>query len=102
MNFRRNLISSASAVLLSLALIPAASAQTVLKASDVHPAGYPNVVEVENMGKKLEAATGGRYKLKCSLAVCWALKKKLLSKPKSARSKLLVFPWASWAQWCPM
>jgi TRAP-type C4-dicarboxylate transport system substrate-binding protein len=35
----------------------------VLKASDVHPAGYPNVVAVENMGKKLEAATGGRYKL---------------------------------------
>ncbi len=63
MNFRRNLISSASAVLLSLALIPAASAQTVLKASDVHPAGYPNVVAVENMGKKLEAASGGRYKL---------------------------------------
>ena len=63
MNFRRNLISSAAAVVLSLALIPTASAQTVLKASDVHPAGYPNVVAVENMGKKLESATGGRYKL---------------------------------------
>ena len=47
MNFRRNLISSAAAVVLSLALIPAASAQTVLKASDVHPAGYPNVVSVQ-------------------------------------------------------
>ena len=44
-------------------MIPAASAQTVLKASDVHPAGYPNVVAVENLGKKLEAATNGRYKL---------------------------------------
>ena len=63
MNFRRNLISSAAAVLLSLALIPVASAQTVLRASDVHPAGYPNVVAVENMGKKLESATAGRYKL---------------------------------------
>ena len=63
MNFRRNLISSTAAAVLTLALIPLASAQTVLKASDVHPAGYPNVVAIENMGKKLEAATGGRYKL---------------------------------------
>jgi len=63
MNFRRNLISSAAAVLLSFALIPVASAQTVLRASDVHPTGYPNVVAVENMGKKLESATAGRYKL---------------------------------------
>ena len=46
MNFRRNLISSAAAVLLSFALIPVASAQTVLRASDVHPTGYPNVVAV--------------------------------------------------------
>jgi tripartite ATP-independent transporter DctP family solute receptor len=35
----------------------------VLKAADVHPAGYPNVVAVENLGKKLEAATSGKYKL---------------------------------------
>ena len=40
-----------------------AQAQTVLKAADVHPPGYPNVVAIENLGKKLEAATGGRYKL---------------------------------------
>src|SRR5712692_7970934 len=33
---------------------------TVLKASDVHPEGYPTVQAVENMGKKLEQATGGR------------------------------------------
>jgi tripartite ATP-independent transporter DctP family solute receptor len=32
----------------------------VLKASDVHPAGYPTVVAVENIGKKLSAATSGR------------------------------------------
>jgi tripartite ATP-independent transporter DctP family solute receptor len=38
-------------------------AQTVLKASDVHPAGYPNVVAIENLGKKLEAATSGKFKL---------------------------------------
>lgn len=44
----------------------AASAQAqniVLKATDTHPAGYPTVVAVENMGKKLEAATKGRIKM---------------------------------------
>lgn len=63
MNFRRNLLSSAAAAVLAMTMTPMASAQTVLKASDVHPAGYPNVVAVENMGKKLEAATNGRFKL---------------------------------------
>jgi tripartite ATP-independent transporter DctP family solute receptor len=32
----------------------------VLKASDVHPLGYPTVVAVENIGKKLAQATNGR------------------------------------------
>ena len=41
--------------------MPAAAQQkTVLKASDVHAAGYPTVVAVENLGKKLEQATNGR------------------------------------------
>ena len=41
--------------------LPAAAQQkTVLKASDVHAAGYPTVVAVENLGKKLEKATIGR------------------------------------------
>jgi tripartite ATP-independent transporter DctP family solute receptor len=35
-------------------------AKTQFKASDVHPAGYPTVVAVENLGKELEAATNGR------------------------------------------
>jgi tripartite ATP-independent transporter DctP family solute receptor len=38
----------------------AADEAMVLKASDVHPPGYPTVVAVENMGKKLAAATQGR------------------------------------------
>jgi tripartite ATP-independent transporter DctP family solute receptor len=43
------------------AFAPAAAQQkTVLKASDVHAAGYPTVVAVENLGKKLEQATNGR------------------------------------------
>src|SRR5215831_6679353 len=37
-----------------------AQQKLVLKASDVHPGGYPTVVAVENLGKKLEAATNGR------------------------------------------
>src|SRR6202171_469210 len=40
---------------------PAAAQQkVVLKASDVHPAGYPTVVAVENIGKELWDATQGR------------------------------------------
>ncbi|HEX2652256.1 MAG TPA: TRAP transporter substrate-binding protein [Xanthobacteraceae bacterium] len=38
----------------------AAQTKMTLKASDVHPAGYPTVVAVESMGKKLEQATSGR------------------------------------------
>ncbi len=62
MNLRRNLIAATvAAAALSTTLF--ASAQIVLKAADVHPAGYPNVVAIESLGKKLETATGGKYKL---------------------------------------
>jgi tripartite ATP-independent transporter DctP family solute receptor len=37
-----------------------AQAKIVFKASDVHAPGYPTVVAVENLGKKLEQATHGR------------------------------------------
>ncbi|HVV60759.1 MAG TPA: TRAP transporter substrate-binding protein [Pseudolabrys sp.] len=37
-----------------------AQQKLVLKASDVHPTGYPTVEAVENMGRKLSAATNGR------------------------------------------
>lgn len=37
-----------------------AQQKIVLKASDVHPAGYPTVVAVEDIGKKLDKATNGR------------------------------------------
>ena len=44
---------------------PMARAQSkmVLKASDVHPAGYPTVAATENLGKKLEQATNGRLSM---------------------------------------
>src|SRR6185437_4119069 len=41
--------------------LPAEAQQkTVLQASDVHAAGYPTVVAVESLGKKLERASNGR------------------------------------------
>lgn len=62
MNFRRTFLASALA-LATLGTGLSATAQTiVMKAADVHPVGYPNVVAIENMGKKLEAATNGRIK----------------------------------------
>jgi tripartite ATP-independent transporter DctP family solute receptor len=59
----KNFAAFLASVLLALAYasMPAAAQQkTVLKASDVHAAGYPTVVAVENLGKKLEQATSGR------------------------------------------
>jgi tripartite ATP-independent transporter DctP family solute receptor len=46
-----------------LRLPAAAQTKVVLKASDVHPLGYPTVEAVVRMGKKLEAATGGRLSI---------------------------------------
>ena len=40
-----------------------AQSKMVLKASDVHPLGYPTVESVIKMGKKLEAATNGRLSI---------------------------------------
>ena len=40
-----------------------AQTKLVLKATDVHPLGYPTVEAVERMGKKLEAATQGRISI---------------------------------------
>src|SRR3984893_257880 len=61
---RRDVLRAAVYVLgaggLGLAQRALAQQKLVLKASDVHPAGYPTVVAVESLGKKLEQATGGR------------------------------------------
>ncbi len=60
---RRDFLVYAAAASLAVAGLPRrgrADVPTVLKASDVHPPGYPTVVAVENMGKKLAAATQGR------------------------------------------
>src|SRR5688572_9286732 len=62
MNRREFLGSTAAAALGVTALGSSASAQAklVLKATDVHPLGYPTVEAVVRMGKKLETATNGR------------------------------------------
>jgi tripartite ATP-independent transporter DctP family solute receptor len=60
---RRHVSTAGLAAALTIALAgTVAQAQTVMKAADVHPPGYPTVVAVENMGKKIEAATQGRIK----------------------------------------
>jgi TRAP-type C4-dicarboxylate transport system substrate-binding protein len=46
--------------LLALPFAAAAQNKMVIKASDVHPPSYPNVVAMENMGKKLAQETNGR------------------------------------------
>ncbi|HEY2188857.1 MAG TPA: TRAP transporter substrate-binding protein DctP, partial [Caldimonas sp.] len=68
MNIRRTLVAAsrsalAAATLAAFPLVAAAQGMT-LKAADVHPPGYPNVVAIEHMGQKLESATNGRIKLK--------------------------------------
>jgi tripartite ATP-independent transporter DctP family solute receptor len=50
------------ATVLTALLLGSVQAQTVMKAADVHPLGYPTVVAVENMGKRLETTTAGRIK----------------------------------------
>jgi tripartite ATP-independent transporter DctP family solute receptor len=59
---RRDVVRGSAAVLAALASgrLALAQAKTQFKASDVHPPGYPTVVAVENLGKKLEQATNGR------------------------------------------
>jgi len=66
MNRRRHALRlgiAAACIAFTGALAPAlaiAQQKLVLKASDVHPEGYPTVAALESMGKKLEAATNGR------------------------------------------
>ena len=52
-----------------LATPASAQQKLVLKASDVHPEGYPTVAAVENLGKKLDSATGGRLSVQMYAAM---------------------------------
>ena len=61
-SFRKSALSICFATLIGS--VGATAAAVELKAADVHPEGYPTVVAVQSLGKKLEAATSGRIKLK--------------------------------------
>jgi tripartite ATP-independent transporter DctP family solute receptor len=57
MNCKRKLLTAA--LPLAFCLAGLAQAATTLKIAEIHPAGYPTVVAMENLGKKLDAATNG-------------------------------------------
>jgi tripartite ATP-independent transporter DctP family solute receptor len=57
---RSALLALTLAAAAALATPSHAQQKLVLKASDVHPAGYPTVVAVEHFGDKLAKATNGR------------------------------------------
>jgi tripartite ATP-independent transporter DctP family solute receptor len=63
-SLHRTLAAALAVVALAVLARPVAAQSMTLKAADVHPPGYPNVVAIEHMGQKLEAATNGRIKLK--------------------------------------
>jgi tripartite ATP-independent transporter DctP family solute receptor len=57
-------IGAATAAASAIGALPAAAqAKVVLKATDVHPLGYPTVEAVVQMGAKLEKATNGRVSI---------------------------------------
>ena len=61
---KRHAMVLGAALLLAASSFPAwAQQKLVLKATDVHPLGYPTVEAVVRMGKKLEQATGGRLSI---------------------------------------
>jgi len=66
---RRSVARLALAGMLLAAMPAVAQQKMVFKASDVHPEGYPTVVAVENMGKKLEKATSGRLSVQMYAAM---------------------------------
>ena len=68
---RRTVVLGALSVAAASSLPRAGLAQQklVLKTSDVHPVGYPTVVAVENLGKKLDQATNGRLSVQMFAAM---------------------------------
>jgi tripartite ATP-independent transporter DctP family solute receptor len=72
---RRNIlqigVGAAALAATGLGRVRGARAQQKMafKASDVHPIGYPTVEATEDMGKKLEQATGGRLSIQMFAAM---------------------------------
>jgi tripartite ATP-independent transporter DctP family solute receptor len=62
--FRRRFVGAAlAAAVLAAPAAALAQQKMVLKATDVHPLGYPTVEAIVRMGAKLEKATGGRLSI---------------------------------------
>lgn len=62
MSIRKTMLSICCSTL--FATVSVSAMAEAFKAADVHPDGYPNVVAMKNLGKKLDAATKGRLTLK--------------------------------------
>ena len=54
---------AAAAAVASVSFFALAQDKVVWKAADVHPLGYPTIVAIQNMGKKIEAETKGRISI---------------------------------------
>lgn len=63
MTFKRQFLAMAAVSACCVLPLAALAQNIVLKSHDTHPAGYPTVVAIESMGKKLDAATQGRIKI---------------------------------------
>src|SRR5258705_9922166 len=63
MHFRHFIGAAAAAAALCVPVASVAQQKMVIKASDVHPLGYPTVEAIVRMGAKLEKATNGRLTL---------------------------------------
>jgi TRAP-type C4-dicarboxylate transport system substrate-binding protein len=91
MKLRNSLVNLALAIgALTMMSSPALAAME-LKAADVHPEGYPNVVAMQHLGKKLEAATNGRITLKMFPGAI--LGAELLSKINASPAKMIALGW---------
>lgn len=63
MSYRHFIGAALASSLLALPAAVGAQQKMVIKATDVHPLGYPTVEAVVRMGAKLEKATGGRLSI---------------------------------------
>lgn len=63
MKFRKSLVGLVLAFGSLTMMSTSTFAKMTLKAADVHPEGYPNVVAMQHLGEKLATATNGRITL---------------------------------------
>jgi tripartite ATP-independent transporter DctP family solute receptor len=61
--FQRHFVGAAAVAACLIGFPVQAQQKQVIKATDVHPLGYPTVEAIVRMGAKLEKATNGRYTL---------------------------------------